>query len=624
MFLYSKNNLPIFLLLLFPLLLTAQAEQKNLPQYNLNDSIIVVANRYQVTIKNISDSYEVIPGNQINAFGSHSALELIDVNYPSAFVLDKKTIGYGVGAEGAGQVYLRGQGGHPNTGVLVLLNGHPDFMGIFGHPLPDVYGVDDIQQIEVLAGANSTVFGDHALGGVINIVTQPNYNNFMKISAEGGSYHTYNLGINLTKQFGRNGLFFNIRKKRSDGHMAYTSFESLNIQGGWAYQFNPVWNLSVNARYVPYSYDDPSREGETDNAQIGAYANIKRGTGEIILRNNYDKLIGSTQLYTNLGKHLFYDGFESNDYTYGFSTYQNWLYTDKLNFAGGLDIINYGGKAKNDFAKFPNGTPIVNEAKHQLTSYGFYLLGFYSPLQILHIKAGLRYHYTTEPLNDKISPVIGIAVNPLQSLKVFANYQNGFRNPTIMELYLFPSANDKLKEESVNSYEIGASYAWCHHNSLRVTVYKNDVKNIIQSLPNTPPPPPYKFVNSGSAAQWGIETKLNMMLIKNTGVMLTYSYLNPDQITAYNPKYQLKYMLFSNYKKFGLKIYGKYINGLYAANNWKDALPDYNILNLYFSYTMKYFELYFKGLNLLNRQYYVLPGYMAPGFQARIGTIIKL
>ena len=611
-----------FLFLQFTL--TAQTVQDSLPQYNLNDSIVVIANRYQVSMKNISDSYEVIPGEQINAFSSHSALELVDLNYPSSFVMDKRTMGYGVGPDGAGQVNLRGQGGRPNTGVLVLLNGHPDFMGIFGHPLPDVYGVDDIQQIEVLAGPNSTVFGDHAMGGVINIVTQPDYNHFIKISAEGGSYNTYNLGLNLTKQIGRSGLFFNVRKKQSDGHIDNTSFESLNLQAGWAYQFNPVWSLALNGRYVPYSFDDPARAGLEDKAELGTYAKIKRGTGEIIVKNMYDKLHGSTQLYTNLGEHRFYDGFESNDYTFGFSSYQNWLYSDNLTFAGGLDIINYGGKAKNDFAKLPNGAPIVNPDEHQLTSYGLYLLGFYSPLQILHIKAGLRYQYDTEPLKDRLSPVIGLAVIPIQSLKLFANYQNGYRNPTLMELYLFPSANDQLKEESINSFEGGASFSWHDHNSFKISYYNNNVDNMIQSLPNATPPPPYRFMNSGSAAQWGIEAKLNMMLIKNSGVMLSYSYLDPDHITAYNPKHQIKYILFSNYRKFSLKIYGKYIQDLYASNNWKDPLNDYNLLNLYISYNLKSVKFYFKGLNLLNRNYDILPGYEAPGFQARLGTVIKL
>jgi hypothetical protein len=48
-----------------------------------------------------------------------------------------------------------------------------------------------------------------------------------------------------------------------------------------------------------------------------------------------------------------------------------------------------------------------------------------------------------------------------------------------MELYLFPSANDALKEESVNSYEGGVSFSWQSHNSFKVTVYTNDVDSLL-------------------------------------------------------------------------------------------------------------------------------------------------
>jgi len=623
MFSLSNIKIVFILLMAFIFSLKAQTEQDTLSLYNLNDSIVVIANRYQVSMKNISDSYEVIPSEQIKDFANHSVLELVDISYPSAFVMDKRIMGYGVGPDGSGQVYLRGMGGQPNTGVLVLLNGHPDFMGIFGHPLPDVYGIDDIQQVEVLAGPGSTVFGSQAMGGVINIITQPDYSSLMKLSVEGGNYNTYKLGINIARQFGRNGLFFTLRKKQSDGHIDNTAFESFNIQAGWSYQFNPVWDLSVHGRYVPYSFDDPARVGLDDVANLGTYAKIERGTGEIILKNMFDKLQGSTQIYTNLGKHRFYDGFESNDYTLGLSSYQNWLYSNNLSFAGGLDIIHYGGKAKNDFSFLPNGNPVVNTDEHQLTSYGLYILGFYSPWQIVHIKAGLRYQYNTLPLSQ-ISPVAGISLNLHSSLKLFANYQNGFRNPTLMELYLFPSANNQLKEESVNSIEAGALFSWQNHNSFRIAVFKNQVENMIQSLRHTPPPPLYQFQNSGEADQWGIESKLKMMLVKNTGIQLGYSYIDPDQLTAFSPKHQFKYMLFSKYKRIGFNLYGKYIDGLYAANYSENSLPDYNILNFSLSYIFNTMEFYVKALNLLDRAYYVLPDYPAPGIQGRIGMIIKL
>jgi hypothetical protein len=90
-------------------------------------------------------------------------------------------MGYGVGSAGSGSINIRGQGGRPNTGLLVLINGHPDFMGLFGHPLPDVYGTDDISQVDVLSGPASTVFGSQAMAGVVNIKSTPDFS-ILKIS----------------------------------------------------------------------------------------------------------------------------------------------------------------------------------------------------------------------------------------------------------------------------------------------------------------------------------------------------------------------------------------------------------------------------------------------------------
>ena len=148
--------------------LLATASGDSLTVYDSGDSIVVVANRYSSSLKNLAYNYQVIPGDKITALSTHSVMEVIDMQNPSAFVLDKKVMGYGVGADAAGALSLRGMGGKPNTGVLVLLNGHPDVIGIFGHPLPDVYGNNDVHQAEILPGASSTVYGDHAMGGVVN------------------------------------------------------------------------------------------------------------------------------------------------------------------------------------------------------------------------------------------------------------------------------------------------------------------------------------------------------------------------------------------------------------------------------------------------------------------------
>lgn len=593
------------------------AEPDSLQVYQMQDSIVVIANRYQASPKNLTYSYQVIPKERIEALAGHSAMELVDIEYPSAFILSKNSMGYGVGTAGAGLLNLRGQGGKPNTGVLVLLNGHPDFMGIFGHPLPDVYGMEDIQQVEILAGPASTVFGNSAFGGVINLVSGPDFRQTLKLKAEGGSFRTFNLSMNLARNFGNHGIFFTVNRKKSDGHIDKTSFESLHFQGGWQYILNNTWSVSLQGRYVPYKFDDPSR-GNIDNLNLGTYGNIQRGTGELIVKNSSEKLKGSTQMYANFGHHEFFDGFISDDRTIGFSSYQNYLYNDQLSIAAGSDVIHYDGQAYNDFAKMPNGNPIVNEDEHALTSIGLYAVGFYNPYKTISFKGGLRYQYNSLPLTN-ISPTLGVTINLFPALQTFANYQSGFRSPTLMELYLFPSANEDLKAQKINSYEFGGMYIWNSYNFLRVSFFNNQADNLIQAVPNMPPPPVETFRNSGKAAQWGFEASVQQHLTHELGFSLAYSYLDPDDLTLYNPKHQIKYMTSWSYRDLNFILYGKYVQDLFAANNSQAKLPDYNIVNISASYKILNYEIYIKFNNVLDRRYLVLTDYEAPGFNWRTG-----
>ena len=621
--LYKSCSIFLLFLLIFSAIdVSAENLSDSLVTYESEDSIVVVANRYKASLKSIAYSYQIVNREQIQALGNHSALEMVDINFPSSFIMEKKVMGFGVGTDGSGQVYMRGLGGQPNTGVLVLLNGHPDFMGIFGHPLPDVYGTDDIQQVEILAGPASTVFGNHAMGGVVNMITEPNYNHLAKISMEGGTYNSFNLGLNISKKIGSQGLFLNLRRKKTDGHIDKTGFESTQLNAGWTMQLTPAFNLSIQARYMPYSFDDPAR-GNSDPADLGTYGKIERGTGEIILKNSFIKLLGSTQVYTNFGHHRFYDGFESNDFSYGLSLYQQWLAGKFYSFAFGADVMQFGGKAKNPFAFMPNGQPTVNDDKHDITSTGAYVLGFYNPFTPLNLKAGVRYQNNSISITN-IAPVAGISYSILPMLQVYANYQTGFRNPTPMELYLFPSANDQLDPEKVQSYEGGAVFQWGMLKSLKLAYFQNTVENLIQTIANPVPPPPVKFANSGKADQWGLESQAQIQFNRVMGLHLTYSYLYPDILTAYNPKNQFKYALYAFTKNYRLSVYGKFVNDLYASNYSADKLKDYSTLNTSVTIVNDNYDVFFRVLNMLNTKYEVLPGYPAPGTNARIGIDFKL
>ncbi len=605
-----------FLISVSSFLFAATAKEDSLQTFNSEDSIVVIAERFATSLKNLAYSYQIIPRSEIEQLSTYSALQAMDYTFPSAFVLENKVLGYGIGSVGAGLVNVRGLGGKPNTGILVLVNGHPDFMGIFGHPLPDVYGANNIARLEVLAGPASTVFGDHAMGGVINLVTQPDYSKRFQFNAEGGSYGMFSYGMTFARKLNRQRFFFTFQRQKADGHVAKSSFESLHLEAGWQYRINSVWRLQAQARYVPFKFDDPSRDKDLLN--IGTYADIRRGMGQLSLNNKSKRLQGSFQLYANGGHHEFYDGFISDDFSYGFSAYQFYQWKSDISLAGGLDALYYGGKAHNNFAKFPNGKPVVNPDSHEITSIGAYAIAFYSPLPQINIKAGLRYQYNSLPLSQ-VAPLIGISYTAARYWHIYANYQTGFRAPTLMELYLFPSANPNLKSEKTSGIESGIRFQPSAFTRVQVSVFKNKTTDLIQSVANSTPPPRFLFVNGPQSTPWGIEMMARHRLLPGVDLQLAYDYLHADKLTAYSPEQQFKYALFVQKAHYYLTVYGKYVQKLFAANYEQMPLPDYHVLNAQIGLHAKRIEFFIRLLNVLNRTYYSRPGFPAPGFQARIG-----
>jgi iron complex outermembrane receptor protein len=588
-----------FRLLSFFLLAAPAAAQQgdSLRHFVLDDSVVVVAGRYASTLARETNSIAVIDGPAITRMADHSLLEALQWEVPSAFLAETRVGGFGVGTAGTGMISLRGMGGKPNTGVAVMIDGHPDFMGIFGHPLPDVYGMDDIARVDVLLGPASTIFGGHALGGVINIVSAPARRNALRASVEAGSWNSYTAALSATRVFGDHGLRLTLRHGASDGHVPQSDFRSTRLQAAWDWRASSAWTLSARARYAPSRYDDPTRAG--DAAGLGTYADIRRGMGQLIAKNSGERLRGSSQVFFNGGSHAFYDGFESDDRSLGASTYQQYDVSHSFSVATGGEVLHYGGQAN------------LDDVEHLLTTAGVYAVGMYSPVSFLHVRAGLRYQQHSLGLRD-LAPHLGLSVTPLSGLRVYASMQSGFRHPTLRELYLFPSSNSSLEAERSRGYEAGVEYVF-PRGSIRTALYRTDAEDMITTVPLPVPPPPVRFANALDETLRGAEAQLRYRLLPSLQVQLAWSTLDPGSLTAFNPSQQFKYMLQGGWGALSLSVAGQYVQGLFAGNNSTLPMPDYHLLDLTAGWRLSRVEIYIKGRNILDRRYAVLPGYAAPG-----------
>ena len=189
------------------------------------DEVVVTGTRHQTDVRHLSQTVSVVNRNKLERAMQPSLLPVLTEQIPGLFVTSRGVMGYGVSGGAAGGISLRGLSGG-NARLMVLIDGHPQYAGIFGHPIADAYQTLLADRVEVLRGPASVLYGSNAMGGVINIVTRRMHEDGVRtnLHAGFGSYGT--LETELTNRI-RKGRFSSVVSgsyNRTDGHRDDMSF----------------------------------------------------------------------------------------------------------------------------------------------------------------------------------------------------------------------------------------------------------------------------------------------------------------------------------------------------------------------------------------------------------------
>ena len=194
---FIKSTATILTFAFSSFLFANKSESKVINSLPVNDSIklneiVVTGSMPSVNLKNIPMSITVVSQQQINERMEPSLLPMLTEEVPGLFITQRGVVGYGVSGGSAGGMSIRGVGGAPTTGVLILIDGHPQYMGLMGHPIADSYQSIMTERVEVVRGPASVLYGSNAMGGVINIITKKQKQNGTKGSAQlmYGSFNT--------------------------------------------------------------------------------------------------------------------------------------------------------------------------------------------------------------------------------------------------------------------------------------------------------------------------------------------------------------------------------------------------------------------------------------------------
>jgi outer membrane cobalamin receptor len=569
------------------------------------DEVVITGSKTSVNRNNVPLTVSVVSKEKIENSSESALLPVLSEQVPSLFVTERGITGFGVSTGAAGQIMLRGIGGSPNTEILVLVDGNPQFMGVMGHPLPDTYIASDVEKVEVIRGAASTLYGTNAMGGVINIITKEQKED--GFSANGrlmyGSYNTQKYMANAGFKKDRFNVFASFNHDQTNGHRDSSDFKINNGYLKAGYEISKNFKVNGDISLANFDATDPGIEG----GKAGNIYDITRGMGAVVLDNKFDKTNGSFRFFYNFGEHKISDGFHSKDKNYGIVLYQAFNFFKGNTITFGADYKKYGGIAENVKAMGGNGMVFGDTTVYETAGYAYIQQDLFNKLTL---NAGFRLEHNSVYGYEPV-PTGGLAYRPTSTTTIKASVSKGFRSPTIRELYLWTPANANLKPERMMDYEIGVLQRFIHNKvSLELTLFKANGDNLIQTV-MTPTGPQNE--NSGEFSNTGVEFAGTFRPSDKFNVNATYSYISMKEPIVAAPEQQMNLSGTYKWNRFNFNLAVQHIQNLYTQVTPEKVTESYTLLNSRISCIInKYVDVFVKGENLTNKKYYINYGYPMP------------
>ncbi len=617
-------------LILYPALAAAASLfASEMPRDTVSLSEVVVTAPLKTNPDLIPLDVTHISSEEIEATGESSLLPVLVAKVPGLFVTERGFAGYGVSGGSAGTVNIRGVG--QGNKVLFMIDGQPQWAGVFGHSLADTYVANGVEKVEVVKGPSSLLYGSNAMGGSVNIVTATQHRDGLtgRARAQFGSFTTQNFALSSGYKKGRFSATLSGQLDRSNGYRAGSEFWLANEFVQLKYAASSHWSL---AGMLDMTQSHANNPGTLQNPLENMWTDIFRGTGGVYVKNQYAACDGGVQGYINWGRNNVDDGntpgtapqdylFHSTDYNMGLTAYETMYLWTANTLTAGIDFQHWGGHVWNTDKADPEKRS--SENRHHVNEVAGYVMmqqGFLH--DILSVNAGVRLQHGTTYGNVWV-PQAGFIVNPSETSQVKASFSKGFRSPNIRELYLYPPANPDLKPEYMLNYEISyRQHLLGYRLMLGAAIYYIDGKDMIQTVFADGRP---RNVNTGRFHNKGFEIEAAYSILPNLRASGSWAYLHTDSDNLYSPKNKMNLEFSYSPGPVSLTLEEMSVWSMKNGNP-TGATESYSLLNLRAAYTLGTsvpVTLSVKVDNITNKHYQIIYGCPMPGTTLMGGVEFK-
>ena len=472
-------------------------------------------------------------------------------------------------------------------------------------------------RVEVLKGSQSARFGASAIGGVVNITSlqaeEPGTT--VTMNAEAGSFKTYRAGLNVATNGERARLSFGVAHVQSEGFSARAAgtepdgFKATRLNFTGEFDVTDTVRIGVAAMAI-------DSEGEFD--EFG-------GDGAAPFDETNSSKMRSARVYTEV---------ETGAVTHTLS-YTNYK-IDRVSSSNGFDTNFNGTRQKLDYKAvweasetytLTGGADFTREGDGTNTAEtsGVFVEALYAPTSNMDVAVSLRYD-NHSAFGDNISGRAALSYRTDNDMILRAVASNGFRSPSLYELYNGLYGNTSLQQEKSQNFELSAEKRYGDGSFVKVAAFTTQIDNLIQFFDPDgffgPIPGAYAQV-PGVTRTRGIELSGRAQINDRVALFGNYTLTDTDRQGSQLlrvPRHDVVLGVETDLTdQISASLEVNHVAG--RAVEFGTVMADYTVVNMNVSYAITdSAQAYLRIENLADSTYQTSGGYNAAGRSAYFGV----
>lgn len=613
------------------------------------EEVVVSATKFNIKKENTAKVIYKITQEEIKNNAGKTVLDLLNN------VVGVEIRGVNANATELRGTYIRGGRGRQ---VLVLIDGVPvsDPTGINQEYDLRLLDLDQIESIEVLKGASSTLYGSGAATGVVNIILKKASKN--KVS---GSFET-SVGTNNDAN-NSNSLFSDLRqnasvngtlgklkfltsfgltgtegmssaKSTTDANFEEDTYYSRNGLLKLGYNFTDAFSTDAFLNYDKFDYyydagafsDDAINNGTTEQLRVGVQPRFKYNSGEVYVLASYNESNRTIESYSSFSGTTNTFAYEGK--SYNVDLVNKYKINNLYQIITGVNYQEHSNKTTSVWGNIDDDLANFNT----IDPYASFV---YTSEYGLNVNVGGRLNIHSEYGSNLVydfNTTYNILREGKTALKALASYSSAFISPSTYQLFSI-YGNLDLDPETSKTIEAGLELNYDKKLTFEAVYFNRNEEDaiIFESLAVAPWG---IYANSAETIKTsGVEALVDARPIDMLRVNLGYTYTDKETDVDYIPTHKFvgsvevcpldKLFASVVYRNVGERSASFYNSATFATETV--MLASYSLLdfNANYQFLKDKVTVFGSVTNVLNEDYDDILGYETRGRNFKLGLRLQ-